>query len=98
MKPTSSRIALAAVALSVTLLGATIAAADSSNDFPPGPGQTQVQAACGPCHAVTVVTSAHKAEAEWARTVDAMVTHGARVADDDYDLIIDYLIRNFSAR
>ena len=44
MKRTSSRIALAAVVLSVTLLGATITAADSSNDFPPGPGQTQVQA------------------------------------------------------
>ena len=97
MKPASTYIAFAAVALIATVLGAAIAVADSSNEFPPGPGQTQVQAACGPCHAISVVTSSHKTEAEWVSTVDAMIMRGARVANDDYDLVADYLIRNFSA-
>ena len=96
MKPTASRFALAALTLSATGLGAAIAVADSSNEFPPGPGQTQVEAACGPCHASTVVKRARKTEAEWVSTVDAMITRGAPVADDNYDLIVDYLMRNFS--
>lgn len=64
--------------------------------FPPGPGQPQVQQACGPCHAITIVTAARKSEVEWERTVNAMITRGARVSDDDYDAILDYLIANFS--
>jgi cytochrome c5 len=63
--------------------------------FPPGPGQATVQRACGPCHAVTVVTSARKSEAEWDRTIGAMKTRGAHISDDDYDVILDYLIANF---
>jgi hypothetical protein len=78
-------------------LGAAIALADAPSEFPPGPGQAQVQAACAPCHEITVVTSAHKSESEWQSTVDAMITRGAPVTDDDYDVIVDYLLRNFSA-
>jgi hypothetical protein len=63
--------------------------------FPPGPGQAKVQLACAPCHAITVVTSARKSEAEWDRTIGAMKTRGARISDDDYDVILDYLIAKF---
>ena len=65
--------------------------------FPSGPGQPKVQLACGPCHAITVVTSARKSESEWDRTVGAMITRGARISDADYDAILDYLIANFGA-
>jgi len=66
--------------------------------FPPGPGQAKVQLTCGPCHAITVVTSARKSEAEWERTLGAMTTRGARISDEDYDVILDYLIANFGQR
>jgi mono/diheme cytochrome c family protein len=86
--------------VAATLLAAAVASsaavAEAPSEFPPGPGQSEVQAACGPCHAVTVVTSARKAEPEWASTVDAMITRGAPVADADYDVIVDYLARNFT--
>jgi mono/diheme cytochrome c family protein len=87
--------------MAAKLLAAAVAAnatsAEAPNEFPAGPGQSEVQAACGPCHAITVVTSARKSEAEWAGTVDAMITRGAPVADADYDVIVDYLARNFTA-
>ena len=88
--------------VAAALLAAAVAShrrplAEAPSEFPPGPGQSEVQAACGPCHAITVVTSARKAEAEWASTVDAMITRGAPVADADYDVIVDYLARNFTA-
>jgi mono/diheme cytochrome c family protein len=63
--------------------------------FPVGEGQAKVQAACGPCHAVTIVTSARKSEADWESTINAMITRGARVPDEDYDLILRYLARHF---
>jgi hypothetical protein len=80
------------------LLASLAVAATPGGEFPPGSGQPSVQAACGPCHAVTVVTSARKSEAEWERTINAMITRGARVPDEDYDIILDYLVRNFSTR
>jgi len=89
--------ASAAWKLLVAVLASAGSAADAPSEFPPGAGQSEVQAACGPCHAITVVTSARKSESEWAQTVDAMITRGAPVADADYDAIVDYLARNFSA-
>ena len=53
--------------------------------------------ACGPCHAITVVTSARKSEAEWERTIKAMIMRGARITDKEFDVILDYLVANFSA-
>ena len=73
-------------------------ASSAPAQFPPGPGQAKVQLTCGPCHAITVVTSARKAEAEWELTLGAMTTRGARISDDDYDVILDYLIANFGRR
>ena len=85
----------AAVTLGLAATGVTVA--DAPGEFPPGRGQAEVQAACGPCHAITVVTSARKPAEAWASTVDAMITRGAPVADADYDVIVEYLTRNFSA-
>ena len=90
-----TRATVAAVLLAAAV--ACSAGAEAPSEFPPGRGQSEVQAACGPCHAITVVTSARKAEAEWASTVDAMITRGAPVADADYDVIVEYLARNFTA-
>ncbi len=89
--------ASAASKLLVAVLASAGTAAEAPGEFPPGAGQSEVQAACAPCHAITVVTSARKSESEWAQTVDAMITRGAPVADADYGAIVDYLARNFSA-
>ena len=89
-KPVGPAVALAVAAASATF-------ADAPAEFPPGRGQAEVQAACAPCHAISVVTSARKSAPEWATTVDAMITRGAFVADADYAVIVEYLARNFSA-
>jgi hypothetical protein len=89
--------------LATAVLTAVAATSARSEDttrtgrFPPGVGQPQVQAACGPCHAISVVTTARKSPSEWQRLVEVMITRGARVSDDDFDVVVDYLIRNFSA-
>ncbi len=89
--------ASAASKLLVAALASAGTSAEAPSEFPPGAGQSEVQAACAPCHAITVVTTARKSESEWAETVDAMITRGAPVADADYDAIVDYFARNFSA-
>jgi hypothetical protein len=71
-------------------------AADAPPRFPESAGVTAVQVACGPCHAVTIVTGARKTPAEWERTIEAMINRGARVADEDYETILAYLVRHFS--
>jgi hypothetical protein len=67
----------------------------ASGAFPPGPGQRQVQAACGGCHAASVITGKHYPAARWEQVVDRMVDRGARVGDADFDLVVAYLARNF---
>jgi mono/diheme cytochrome c family protein len=86
-----------AAATTGALLVASALIAEGPSEFPPGVGQSEVQAACAPCHAIAIVTSARKTEPEWASTVDSMITRGALVADADYDAIVAYLARNFSA-
>jgi len=94
---TWGRVASAAAVVSA-VAATTVTVAEAPSEFPPGRGQAQVQATCAPCHAITVVTSARKSAGEWAGTVDAMITRGAPVADADYDIIVEYLARNFSAQ
>jgi len=94
---TLARTATAAAA-GLGMAAATVTVAEAPSEFPPGQGQAQVQATCAPCHAITVVTSARKSANEWASTVDAMITRGAPVTDADYDVIVEYLVRNFSAQ
>jgi mono/diheme cytochrome c family protein len=63
--------------------------------FPAGQGQAQVTAACGTCHAPTIITSKHYTEDKWGEVVDQMITRGAKVSDADYDSVVAYLARNF---
>ncbi len=63
--------------------------------FPSGVGQAQVTAACAACHPATIITSKHYSEERWAQLVEQMITRGAKVSDADFDVVVDYLTRNY---
>ncbi len=63
--------------------------------LPPGEGQAIVQQKCVSCHALKVVTGKRASRQQWSTIVDQMVTRGADVSDDDIDILLDYLARNF---
>jgi cytochrome c oxidase cbb3-type subunit 3 len=52
--------------------------------------------ACTQCHPPERVTATRRTKAQWEESINAMVTsRGAVVSADDYDLVLDYLVREF---
>lgn len=63
--------------------------------FAPGQGQETTAAACGACHAPSLITGKKLDADAWAQLVDQMISRGAPVEDKDYDTIVDYLARHY---
>ena len=77
------------------LLSLSLAVYSVADDFPPGPMQEKVKAACTNCHAAAQVTKQHKTKAEWSKVLDKMVGYGAEVSDADRAAVLKYLAANF---
>lgn len=79
---------------------AAVASAGFAQDvqLPEGPAREKIQEACTACHSITEVTSNPRAKAQWAETVDTMISRGAQVSDADYPLIVDYLSQHFAPK
>jgi len=67
----------------------------ASTALPPGEGKPIVQRACVGCHALKVVTSKRASREQWASMVDQMVTRGADLSDDEIEVVVAYLAKNF---
>lgn len=57
-----------------------------------------VKKACTTCHGADQFTSQHRSRDEWAETVDKMIGNGAQVSDADFDVIVNYLVKNFGRK
>lgn len=80
------------IALPIISLGA------SGQELPAGPGKDVVQRMCSTCHGLDVVIGRRMTEERWANTVDVMVSRGANGTDEEIDLVIAYLARNFGSQ
>lgn len=63
--------------------------------LPPGEGKAIVQRTCVSCHALKVVTAKKASKEEWSVLVDQMVSRGADLNDDEIEIVVDYLAKNF---
>jgi competence protein ComEA len=81
------------------LLGAALAllAGSARAQLPDGPGKEETQRVCKPCHGLERSVSVRQDEAAWQRTMDKMVALGAKVTDQEYSAVLEYLIKNFPA-
>lgn len=66
-------------------------------EFAPGPMKAFAEKTCTGCHVASQVTSQRKGRGEWAATVEKMVGFGAKVPDDQFDPLVDYLAANYPA-
>lgn len=66
-----------------------------AQDLPDGPGKELVTKVCTACHELTRITSKKKTKQEWNDTVDKMATRGAMATDEEFEMIVDYLAKNF---
>ena len=54
-------------------------------------GERLMNASCQGCHAVRVLQVQAKSAEEWAKTVEAEIARGAKVAKEDIPVLVDYL-------
>src|SRR6202163_4381153 len=83
---------LASVAVIFLLLAVPVRAAD---DIPEGAGKEIVIKVCTACHGIIEFTSQKHSKPEWDEVVDNMAQRGARAYDDEFDMIVTYLAKNF---
>jgi len=54
-------------------------------------GERLMNASCQGCHAVRLIQVQAKSAEEWAKTVDAEIARGAKVAKEDIPVLVEYL-------
>jgi cytochrome c oxidase cbb3-type subunit III len=91
-------VALTGAAGSLFALAAS--AQPSAARATPRPTATQLKdafvRACTKCHPPERVTATRRTKAQWEESITQMVTsRGAVVSADDYDLVLEYLVREF---
>jgi competence protein ComEA len=64
-------------------------------NFPDAPGKDTFVNTCGGCHGADIVIGQTGTRDVWQDTVDSMRSRGAAGSDDDFKLIVNYLITAF---
>lgn len=80
---------------SATLTVALLCAPSLSHaaDLPDGPGKAELVRVCSKCHSLEQATSLRQGEAGWTEIISKMVNLGAQGSDDDFDRILNYLVK-----
>ena len=81
--------------LATILLAFLPAASLPAQDLPDGAGMELVMNVCSACHELTRITSKKRTKDEWSDTVDKMAKNGAKATDEEFDMIVAYLAKNF---
>lgn len=60
-------------------------------DFPEGTGREVVVRLCRECHPATDITRRRESRARWSKVVEEMIGQGARINDEDFEVLVSYL-------
>jgi cytochrome c5 len=71
------------------------AAAGAEEKLPPGEGRKIVEAVCGTCHGLEIVTSKNYSRERWSKVIEEMIAQGAPLRKAEAAKVVDYLSRNF---
>src|SRR6266478_4274338 len=63
--------------------------------LPPGERKAVVERVCAPCHGVYPLATRNRTAAAWASLVDNMETRVAKGIDEDFKIVVQYLVINF---
>lgn len=67
----------------------------SGEGLPDGPGKDVTVKACAPCHEARRAASVRLTREGWALVIDGMRKRGAKVSDEEFPIILDYLSTHF---
>jgi competence protein ComEA len=78
--------------ISLALFGAAALA-----QLPAGPGKAETEKLCGTCHEVERSIAPRQDRAGWKTTIDKMVALGANGSEKEFEVVLDYLSKNYPA-
>jgi competence protein ComEA len=67
----------------------------SGEGMPDGPGKDVTVKACGTCHEARRAASVRLTRDGWAAVIDGMMKRGAKVSDEEFPIVLDYLATHF---
>lgn len=67
----------------------------SGEGLPDGPGKEVTVRACAPCHEARRAASVRLTREGWAAVIESMRLRGAKISDDDFPIVLDYLSTHF---
>jgi cytochrome c5 len=75
-------------------------AAVAGGDLPPGQGRTILQASCTVCHDLGEVTKfrGYYSRQQWQDIVATMMGYGAKIKNDDADVLVEYLTQSIGRK
>jgi competence protein ComEA len=79
------------------ILFALAAGALSAQQLPDGPGRPELEKMCKQCHEVARSVSLKQDRDAWSATMAKMVAFGMKASDQDLELVLDYLVKNYPA-
>ena len=67
----------------------------SGEGMPDGPGKDVTVKACGTCHETRRAASVRLTRDGWAAVIESMIARGAKVSDEEFPIVLDYLSTYF---
>lgn len=91
------RVAPALTAAALLALAGTAGADEPGppQELPAGAGRPILERACAQCHALEVITRQRRTLAQWDGTIDMMLAKGAKLSDEEIDVLAAYLAEHF---
>jgi hypothetical protein len=81
--------------LATILTAFLLTASVQAQDLPDGAGKEVVVKVCTVCHDTARIISKKWTKEEWNATIDKMAARGAMASDEEFEIIVTYLTKNF---
>jgi competence protein ComEA len=81
----------AALTLAASVLVPAVVAQEPSDDA----GAQEFQAVCSKCHPPDRIVAARRTKTQWEETLEKMTKIGAPITDDNYDILLSYLVHHY---
>ncbi len=80
-----------------SLLILVLALPVAAQTLPDGPGKAETERLCKQCHEIARAISPRLDRGGWEKSMTKMAAFGMKATDEEYALVVDYLVKNFPA-
>ncbi len=78
-------------------LSLVLAVSAAAQTLPEGPGKAEAEKLCKQCHEIARAISPRLDRGGWEKSMTKMTAFGMKATDQEYALVLDYLVKNFPA-